>query len=119
MTAPGIFFSSISFLKALVRRPSRAADMPPASGGAAASGAAEDAVAAGDAAGCAPATMGANTATSAAIGNTLDHERWSKLEIIGVPPAWVTASAREPAVRRARPLRPPALDRRRSGSLPR
>src|SRR5207237_4548784 len=118
-TAPGTFFSSISFLKALVRRPSRAADMPPASGGAAASGAAESAVAAGDATCCAPARTGAYRATSAAIGNILDHERWSKLEIIGVPPAWAMDAAREPAVRRARPLRPPAPVRRRSGSPPR
>src|SRR5207245_710947 len=69
--------------------------------------------------GCGAGRTGAYRATRAAIGNIRDHERWSKLEIIGVPPAWAMDAAREPAVRRARPLRPPAPVRRRSGSPPR
>src|SRR5215831_12297753 len=69
MTAPGSFLSSISFLSVLVRRARRAADMPPASGGAA--GRAPFVVV--GAVDCALARIGQTRVTITAISSSFDR----------------------------------------------
>src|SRR5262245_27019141 len=79
MTAPGSFLSSISFLNALVRRARRAADMPPASGEAAARAA--PLVAVGVLC-CAPAASGQTSAAIAAISESVERGPGLGLQIM-------------------------------------
>src|SRR5215831_6968995 len=78
MTAPGSFLSSISFLNALVRRARRAADMPPASGDAAANAPFADV----DVLCCAPAASGQTSVAIATISESFDRGPGLGLQIM-------------------------------------